>query len=342
MFRWSPLSLAFAGALLAGGVLYGWLTGYYGRELLTEVAIFAILAIALDIAAGHGGMISLCHGALFGAGAYIFAGLTVLGGQGAALGMLAAIAGVAALAWAIGAVTARTQGIFFIMATLAFGQMGHVWIFESPWFGGDDGMFGIPRLDPGIFGLDLGNSRNFALFCVAIAGLTLAAGGWLMRAGFGRTLVGIRANEGRMRALGFRTWLHKANAFAISGALAGLAGALQAQHIHFISPALLHWTVSGEVLVIVILGGMGTLIGPVLGAAVLVFVKHAIQSLGDACGAWLPGRAALCGLFENWHLFVGIVLIAVVMSGGRGLYGSAEDWRARRRARRHPPVAPDA
>ena len=315
MFRQTPLKTAVAGLLLAAGIAYGLTAGYYGRELLTEVAILAILAIALDIVAGYGGMISLAHGALFGAGAYIFASVTVLGGQGAGPGLAAAILGVAALGWAIGAVTARTQGIFFIMATLAFGQMAHVWIFESPWFGGDDGMFGVPRLDLAAIGVDLSDSRVFALFTVGVAALVYVAAAWLLRSGFGRTLVGIRANESRMCALGLSAWRHKANAFGLSGALAGLAGALTAQHIQFISPELLHWTVSGEALVIVILGGLGTLVGPVLGAAVFVFLKHEIQ-----------------GYTDHWHLFVGLVLIVVVMSGGRGLYGSLEDRLARRRA----------
>lgn len=322
MFRQTPLRSGAVALLLAAGIAYGMAAGYFGREILTEVAILAILAIALDIVAGFGGMISLAHGALFGAGAYIYASVTVLAGHGAAPGMLAAVAGVAALGWAIGAVTARTHGIFFIMATLAFGQMAYVWIFESPWFGGDDGMFGIPRADLSGVGLDMSDSRSFALVAVGVAGLAYCAAAWLMRSGFGRTLVGIRANEGRMRALGLTTWLHKANAFALSGALAGLAGALSAQHVQFISPGLLHWTVSGEALVVVILGGLGTLVGPVLGAAVFVFLKHEVQ-----------------GWTDHWHLFVGLVLILVVMSGGRGLYGSTEDRLARRRAARRAAAA---
>lgn len=323
MFRQTTVKTASIMLLLAAGIAYGLTADYFGRELLIEVAILAILAISLDIVAGYGGMISLAHGALFGAGAYLFASATVLAGLPAWAGMAAAVLGAAAFAWAIGAVTARTQGIFFIMATLAFGQMAYVWIFESPWFGGDDGMFGIPRLDLGAIGLDLGDSRNFALFCVALATVAYAAAAWLLRSGFGRTLVGIRANEGRMRALGLATWRHKANAFGLSGALAGLAGALSAQHIQFISPGLLHWTVSGEALVVVILGGLGTLVGPVLGAAVFVFLKHEVQ-------AWT----------DHWHLFVGLVLIAVVMSGGRGVYGSLEDRLSRRRAALPAQAAP--
>jgi branched-chain amino acid transport system permease protein len=318
MFRQTRLKTAAAALLLAAGLAYGATAGYFGRELLTEVAILAILAISLDLVAGYGGMVSLAHGALFGAGAYVFAAVALLAGQGAPLGLLAAILATAAFAWAIGAVTARTHGIFFIMATLAFGQMAYIWVFESRLLGGDDGIFGIPRLDLTAIGLDLGDSRTFALFAVVSAALVYALAAWLLTSGFGRTLVGIRANEGRMRALGLAVWRHKANAFALSGGLAGLAGALAAQHTQFISPGLLHWTVSGEALVVVILGGLGTLVGPVLGAAVFVFLKHEIQAETD-----------------YWHLFVGLVLIAVVVSGGRGLYGTLEDRVARRRAGGH-------
>lgn len=314
MFRQTPLrGLVFA-LLLGAGTVYAFTTGYYGRELLTEVAILAILAIALDLVAGFGGMISLAHGALFGAGAYIFASTTVMGGQGPATGMVAAILGVAAIGWAIGAVSARTRGIFFIMVTLAFGQMAHAWVLESPLFGGDDGMYGIPRLDLSALGVSLSDSRIFALFTLALAAFAYLVAAWVLRSGFGRTLVGIRANEDRMRALGLSTWRHKARAFALSGALAGLAGALTAQHVQFISPGVLHWTISGEVLVIVILGGLGTLIGPVVGAAFFVFLKHAIQ-----------------GWTDHWHLFVGLALIVVVMAGGRGLYGGIEHLLSRRR-----------
>lgn len=350
MFRQTPLKSSAVALLLAAGIGYGLTAGYFGLELLTRVAVLAVLAMALDIVAGYGGMVSLAHGALFGAGAYVFAVVTVMSGQSPWLAMLAAILTVAAFAWAIGAVTARTHGIFFIMATLAFGQMAYVWVFEAESLGGDDGIFGIPRLDFSTIGIDLSDPRSFALMTVGVAALAYAAAAWLLRSGFGRTLVGIRANEGRMRALGLSTWRHKANAFGLSGALAGFAGALTAMQTQFISPGLLHWTVSGEALVVVIFGGLGTLVGPVAGAAVLVFLEHGLQRVENVCTSsaqsitseW-PGIAAVlgdyvCPLFEYWNLLLGIVLIAVVLSGGRGIYGSVEDWLTRRRAA----IPPDA
>lgn len=318
MFHQTPLKTAAILLLGAGGILYAFLTGFFGRELLTEVAIFAMLAVALDLVAGYGGMVSLCHGALFGVGAYAFAAASVLLGWGGAAGMLLAIAAGGIAAWIIGAVTARTHGIFFIMASLAIGQMGYVYVFDSPLFGGNDGMPGVMRLDLTMVGLDLNDSRTFAILCVVLALAAYAVAAGALRSGFGRTLVGIRSNEARMRALGLTVWRYKAAAFGLSGAIAGLAGALAAQHTTYVSPGLMHWTVSGEVLILVILGGLGTLVGGVLGAAVFVFLKHEVS-----------------GFTDYWHLVVGLVLIAVVLSGGRGLYGQLEHmWTRRRQADR--------
>ncbi|MEO1291459.1 MAG: branched-chain amino acid ABC transporter permease [Pseudomonadota bacterium] len=314
MFHQTPLKTAAILILLSAGVLYGVFTGYFGRELLMEIAILAIVAISLDIVAGYGGMISLCHGALYGIGAYAFAAATVHGELGAPVGMGMAILAAVIFAAFVGAVTARTEGIFFIMATLAFGQMVYEWVFKSTDFGGDDGLPGVPRLDLSAVGIDLFDSLYFALFCLLCTGLAYGVAAGLLRSGFGRTLVGIRANEARMRALGLPVWRYKALAFAASGALAGLAGALAAQHTMYVSPQLLYWTVSGEVLVIVILGGLGTLIGPVLGAAILVLLRHEVQSYTD-----------------HWHIIVGLVLIAAVLLGGRGVYGELEHRLGRRK-----------
>ena len=318
MFYQTPLKTAAILLLLTAALVYSLVAGFFGLEVLTEVAILVIVAIALDLVAGYGGMISLCHGALFGVGAYAFASATVLLGWDASIGLALAILTACLFAWVIGAITARTHGIIFIMATLAFGQMGYAYVFESRAFGGDDGLPGVPRLDLSGLGIDLNDSFNFALVCVALATVAYLLAAALLRSGFGRTLVGIRSNELRMRALGLPVWRHKAAAFAISGALAGLAGALAAQHTMFVSPGLLHWTLSGELLIMVILGGLGTLVGAVVGAGLLVFLKHEVARFT-----------------EHWHLVVGLVLIAVVLGGGRGLYGQVEHlWERRQAARK--------
>lgn len=316
MFRQTRMRTASVAATILGLALYAAAGGVFAREIVAEIAVLAMLAISLDFVAGFGGMVSLCHGAIFGLGAYGFAVATAMLGLPTPLAAILAVSAATLFGLVVGAVTANTAGIFFIMATLAFGQMAHAVIFESAVLGGDDGMSGVARFDLSWLGIDLGDSLQFALVCLALLVLAYAFLATVLRAAFGQTLIGIHANEGRMCALGLATWRHKALAFAISAAVAGMAGALAAQHTRFVSPDLLFWTVSGEALVVVILGGIGTLAGPLIGAALLVLLKHEV-------GAWT----------DHWHMWVGLVLIATVLAGGRGVYGQAEHLLARLAAR---------
>ncbi|GAA0285618.1 branched-chain amino acid ABC transporter permease [Rhodovulum strictum] len=306
------MALLFAGALFSA-----FASGYAGLEILTEILILAILVIALDMVAGFGGMVSLCHGALMGAGAYAFAMAGMSLGLPVWAAMLFAVLFTGAVGWIIGAICAGSHGIYFIMVTLAFGQMGYALVFESPFFGGDDGLAGLARPDLSALGIDLNRSRAFALYCLAALVLVALAAAQILRSGLGRALVGIRDNERRMRALGLTVWRTKAHLFGLSGMIAGLAGVLAAQHVMYISPGLMAWTVSGEALVVVILGGLGTFVGPILGAAAFVVLRHEI-------GALTP----------YWHLVVGLILIAVVMSRANGLFGFVEGRLARLAARR--------
>lgn len=319
MFRHTPLRYATLGLLLAVALFRVFTAEYFGLEILTEILILAVLVLALDMVAGFGGMISLCHGALMGVGAYAYVllstvvGITPLAATGGAI----AITGVAS--WIIGAICARSHGIYFIMATLAFGQMAYSYVFEAPIFGGDDGLGGIARLDLSFLGIDLNDSRSFALFCLLVLMAVYGAAVLILRSGLGRSLSGVMHNEQRMRALGLTVWRVKADIFGLSGMIAGLAGVLAAQHILFISPGLLNWTVSGEALVVVILGGVGTLVGPLVGAVVFVVLKHELSAVTS-----------------YWHLVVGCILIAVVMSRANGIFGWIEArwgvFRARRTA----------
>ena len=321
MFRHTPLRWATLALLASVALFQLFAAGYFGLEILTEIFILAMLVVALDMVAGFGGMISLCHGALMGVGAYAYAAISVKAGLAPPVAMGGAMAVTGAAAWLIGAVCARSHGIYFIMATLAFGQMAYSYFFEAPFFGGDDGMSGIPRLDLSLIGLDLGDSRSFAAFCLALLAAGYGAAVFILRSGLGRSLCGVMHNEKRMRALGLTVWRVKADVFGLSGMIAGLAGALAAQHIMYISPGLLSWIVSGEALVVVILGGLGTLVGPLVGAAVFVVLKHELSALTS-----------------YWHLVVGCILIAVVMSGANGIFGWVErrlGSRARRKAA-HP------
>ena len=304
-------------AIFSGLILYSLSGGYFAREIVIEIAILAILAISLDVVAGFGRMVSLCHGAIMGISAYTFGVLTVKFGLPAIPSAGAAIAAAAVFGTLVGWVTGRTSGIFFIMATLAFGQMAYTLIFRSRWLGGDDGLGGLPRFDLSWLGIDMGASISFTLFALALAALVYLAAAWVLRSAFGRTLAGIHENEARMNALGVNTVLHRTRAMGFSALLAGIAGIIAAQHTQYISPELLFWTVSGEVLIVVILGGLGTLIGPLVGAVVFVGLKHQISALTD-----------------YWHIVIGCILIAIVVAGGRGLYGETERWiRTMRKAR---------
>lgn len=316
MFHQTPLRTAALVATIGALALYAILGGYFPREIVTEIALLAILAVSLDFVAGFGGMVSLCHGAIFGIAAYTFAGMTVIAGYDAPTATVAALLAAMLFGLVVGAIAANTSGIFFIMATLAFGQMAYVVVFEWKALGGDDGLSGIARFDLSSIGLDLGDSLQFALFCLAVLVLVYCAAAFALRSSFGRTLSGIHSNEGRMRALGLTTWRHKAVAFSFSALLAGAAGILAAQHTMFVSPEMLVWTVSGEVLIVVILGGLGTLAGPVVGAALFILLKH-----------------ELGGYTEHWHLFIGLFLVVAVMAGGRGVYGQLEHM-LERKARR--------
>jgi branched-chain amino acid transport system permease protein len=307
MFYQTPLKSAAVAVVTVALLAYAAFGGYFAREIVIEIALLATIAIALDLVAGYGGMISLCHGAIYGIGAYMFGVLTALTGTPAWLAALAAVGATAFFGWAVGAIAAGTSGIFFIMATLAFGQMAYVIVFEARALGGDDGLAGVARFDLSAIGINFQDSLVFAASCVAAMVLAYVVAAVVLRSSFGRTLSGIHSNEDRMKALGLSTWRHKASAFAISGAIAGMAGLLGAQHTQYISPEYLVWTLSGEALVVVILGGIGTLAGPVIGAALLVALQHFIG-----------------GYTDHWHMFIGAILIVAVMVGGRGLFGEIE------------------
>ena len=313
MFHQTPARSITLAIVLAGLVAYATFGGFFAREIVIEIAILAILAISLDFVAGFGGMVSLLHGAVMGLSAYGYSVLTAKFGIHPIPAAFAGIFMAATFGAAVAAIASRTSGIFFIMATLAFGQMLYTVIFKSRWLGGDDGMGGIPRFDASWIGLDFNDSLQFAIFAVFGIAVCYGVAALLLRSAFGRTMCGIHGNEPRMRALGVSTWKHKTAAFAISSAIAGIAGIFAAQHTQYISPELLFWTVSGEVLIVVILGGLGTLVGPVAGAAIFVLLKHEVGNYTD-----------------HWHIVIGLLLIVTVMAGGRGIYGQLEHWLAGR------------
>ena len=291
-------------ATFAGLLLYWGFADFFGKEIVSEIAVYAILAMSLNLVAGYTGMVSLAHGALFGCGAYMYALFAATWGAPGLVAMVVAAAITCVVALAVGAVVSRVYGIFFIMATLAIGQMGHEYFFQSKVFGGDDGFAGIPRPDLSTLGIDTGDPSVFALILIIAAIACYAIVARLLVSPFGWTLVGIHENEQRMRALGLPTRWYKTSAMGVSGAVAGVAGALSAMHTQFITPQLLDWTTSGEVLIMVILGGLGTSIGPVIGAAVVILLRHELSAHTD-----------------YWSFWLGLFLIVVVLSRSNGVVG---------------------
>lgn len=292
-------------ALTFLGLLIGWSqAGYFGMEILAEIAIFAILCMSLDLLAGYTGLVSLGHAALFGTGAYLFASCTIHGGYPVLPSMALASIGTGLIALLVGAVVTRVQGIFFIMITLAIGEMGYEFFFKNRTLGGDDGLAGISRLDLSGYGLDLADPGTFALTLILVTAVVYGLLSWLMLSPYGAVLRGIHSNPERMRALGLPVRFYQTSVFALSGLLAGFAGTLTAQHTMFITPQLLHWTTSGELLVMAILGGLGTLIGPVIGAAMVTLLRHELSNFTDYWGLWL-----------------GLFLILTVLTGRNGLVG---------------------
>jgi len=271
--------------------------------LFARIIIFAIAALSLDLILGYGGLVSFGHAAYFGIGAYAVGILSFHGVTSGVVhfGVAVAAAGLAALL--IGIVSLRTSGVYFIMITLAFGQMVYFFAISLNQYGGDDGLNIVRHSD--FAGLvDLDDPAVLYYFILAFLLLFLGFGGRLVRSRFGVVLQGTRSNERRMIALGFPTFRYKLAAFIIAGAVCGVAGALFANLTLFVSPSIMNWTRSGEIMMMVILGGIGTLLGPVLGAA-----------------AYLLLESVLSRLSEHWQAILGPILILIVLFSKSGLLG---------------------
>lgn len=272
-------------------------------DLFTRIVIFAIAAVSLDFVLGYGGMVSFGHAAYLGIGSYAVGILSYYGIGNGFLHFSVAIVGSALTALAIGWVSLRTSGVHFIMITLAFSQMIYFLCESLNQFGGDNGL-NIPDHSnfAGLLDLDNATTLYYLAFACLIACLLL--GGRLVDSRFGMVVRGAKSNERRMAALGFSTFRYRLTAFVISGAMGGLAGALLANQTLFLSPSIMHWTRSGEIMMMVILGGMGTLFGPVAGAA-----------------AYLVLETVLSGVTEHWQAILGPLLILLVLFSKAGLLG---------------------
>ena len=264
-------------AILALIPLYARLTGdTFVLTLFIRVLILAIGAVSLNLIIGYGGMVSFGHAAYLGIGGYA---VGILAKEGIASGLVqwpVAIAASALFALVVGALSLRTRGVYFIMITLAFAQMIYFVAIGLDRYGGDDGLTIYKRSQfGGVF--DLNNKTLFYYLCFALLLASIYLVSRLINSRFGLAIRGARSNDRRMRAIGFPTFRYKLVCFVIAGALCGLAGALLANHTNFISPAMMHWTRSGDLIVMVVLGGLGSLFGPLIGAVTFLLLEEALS-----------------------------------------------------------------
>lgn len=293
-------------ALLAGGLLLlaaplG-LSSYY-LGLLTKMLVFALFAMSLDLLVGYAGLPSLGHAAYFGTGAYTVALLTLRTTAGFWLDALAGLAASVALALGFGPLMIRARGAYCLMITLALAQV--VWGIAFGWrsfTGGDDGLPGIAR--PAVVGAwSIASEARFYYFVLVVCALSLGVLSVVVRSPFGRALVGIRESETRMEVLGYNVWAYRYVACILAGFFAGLAGILFVYYNGYVGPVYLSVLLSSQALLMVILGGAGTLVGPALGAAIIVVLENLISAVT-----------------ERWLLILGVIYVLVTLFATRGVW----------------------
>jgi len=272
-------------------------------DLVRRIMIFAIAALSLNLILGYGGMISFGHAAYLGVGAYAVGVLAHYGINDGYLQWALAIGASALVALAIGAISIRTSGVYFIMITLAFTQMLYYLGISIEEYGGDDGMrLQVKSQFPGL--IDLNDANAFYYLVLAILVLALFLGQRLVDSRFGMVIRAAKSNEVRTRSIGFSPYPYRLAAFVIAGAVCGLAGALLVNHTAYLTPEFMNWTRSGELMFMVILGGMESIAGPVLGAFALLLLE-------DALSGWT----------QHWQLVLGPLLVLSVLFLKRGLAG---------------------
>ncbi len=286
--------------------------GYY-VSTAGKIVVFAIAATSLNLVLGYGGMVSFGHAAFFGLGAYATGVLISEGVSNAGVHLVATVAVTALAALIIGAISLRTRGVYFIMITLAFGQMLFYLANSIKGYGGDEGL-NIRSRSVLAFGLDLKDAPTFYYVALAVLAATLLGLRAFVGSAFGRAIVATRDDDVRAEALGFPTYRYRLILFVAAGAIAGVAGALSVNQQGYVSPSLLHWTQSGTLMVMVILGGVASLWGGVLGAAVLVLLQETLSAYTT-----------------HWEFWTGWVLLAVVLFARHGLAGWLATIGRRRR-----------
>jgi len=271
--------------------------------LFTRIIILAMAAVSLNLILGFGGMMSFGHAVYLGIGGYAVGMLAHEGIYSGFVQWPVALAASALFALVIGALSLRTRGVYFIMITLAFAQMAYYIVAGLARYGGDDGLTIYKRsqfFEP----INLSNKTQFYYICLFLLYASIYLVWRMVNSRFGMVIQGSRANDTRMRAIGFPTFRYKLTCFVIAGTLCGLAGALLANHTDFVSPAMMYWTRSGDLIIMVVLGGMGSVVGPVFGAVVLLVLEQ-----------------ALSGITEYWQIILGPLLLLVVLFARGGIDG---------------------
>jgi branched-chain amino acid transport system permease protein len=292
----------------------------YFQNVLTEVLIFGIFAMSLDLLIGYTGLTSFGHAAFFGIAAYTAGIVATSYTNNIVVTLLAGVASAGLLALPVGALAIRSLGIYFLMLTLAFSQMVFAAAYKWTWLtGGPNGLAGIPRPTLGVGQVEFASVTSFYYLVLAFFVASYLLLRRIVASPLGTGFVGIRENESRMRAIGYNTWLVKLAAFVIAGLFGGLAGVLFSYFNGFVSPSDVYWTTSGLVMVMVIIGGAGTLVGPVLGAALVLILQNIVSSQTD-----------------RWPLIMGATFIFFVLVARRGIAGIYQDTvaLARRATRR--------
>ena len=302
----TPRNIAIV-ALLAALVLLPLYTGLSGNRFLltlfTRIIILALAAVSLNLMLGYGGMMSFGHAAYLGIGGYA---VGILAHEGVTSGFVqwpVALAASALFALVIGALSLRTRGVYFIMITLAFAQMAYYICAGIARYGGDDGLT-IYKRSEFVGPVSLSNKVQFYYICLALLLAAIYLVWRLVNSRFGMVIQGSRSNDVRMRAIGFPTYRYKLICFVIAGTLCGLSGALLANHTDFVSPSIMYWTRSGDLIIMVVLGGMGSVIGPVIGAVALLLLEEVLSSIT-----------------EYWQIILGPLLLLVVLFARGGIDG---------------------
>ena len=280
-----------------------------------QLLCFALFACAFNLLIGFGGLLSFGHAMFFGMGSYLCAYAAKAWGFPVELAILTGAATSAVLGVALGTLAIRRQGIYFAMITLALAQMVYFFCLQAPFTGGEDGIQSVPRGKLlGLVDLDQPLAMYYFVFAIFLAGFLLIHR--IIHSPFGQVLKAIRENEPRAISLGYRTERYKLAAFVLSATLAGLAGATKAIVVQLASLTDVYWAMSGEVVLMTLLGGMGTVFGPVVGAVVIIAMQLYLAELGS----WVT-------------IAQGIIFVVCVLAFRRGIVGEIEAWLRRRAAR---------